>query len=149
MYLGLSQPYATTVSAALDWGRPLLVLVVVLAVWRLYRLRRCRDGLLVTLAVLLCFWSLTALNASIFGLPTVGRYQYLGVVGLALVASELARGDANRTLVHAGSWSWPSPRRSPTSPGSGTLPAGSTGSPSRRGAGSPLWSSPGIRWIRI
>ena len=98
VYLGLSQPFGTAVSPALAWGRPLLVLAVVLAVWRLYRLRRPPDGVLVTLAVLLCFWSLTALNASIFGLPTVGRYQYLGVVGLALVASELARG------VRVGRW---------------------------------------------
>jgi hypothetical protein len=46
----------------------------------------------VTLAILLSYWSLTGLNTSILGLPTVGRYQYLGVVALALVASELLRG---------------------------------------------------------
>ena len=101
VYLGLSQPYGST-AGALDWGRPLLVLMAVLAVWRIYRLRRPPDGLLVTLAVLLCFWSLTALNASIFGLPTVGRYQYVGVVGLALVASELARGARIGRWVTAG-----------------------------------------------
>ena len=68
------------------------MLVVALAVWRVYRIRRPSNRLWVTLAILLSYWSLTGLNASIFGLPTVGRYQYLGVVGLALVASELLRG---------------------------------------------------------
>ena len=92
VYLGLSQPFGATESSSLAWGRPLLVLVAGLAVWRLYRLRRPSNRFFATLAVLLCFWSLTALNASIFGLPTVGRYQYLGVVGLALVGAELARG---------------------------------------------------------
>ena len=53
---------------------------------------RPSNRLWVTLAILLSYWSLTGLNTSIFGLPTVGRYQYLGVVALALVASELLRG---------------------------------------------------------
>jgi hypothetical protein len=92
VYLGLSQPIGETETPALAWGRPLLVLVVALAAWRIYRLRRPPDRLWVILAVLLGYWSLTALNASVFGLPTVGRYQYLGVVGLALVAAELGRG---------------------------------------------------------
>jgi len=92
VYLGLSQPMGATDQPSLAWGRPLLVLVGAFAVWRLYRLRRPPDRVLTVLAVLLCFWSLTALNASILGLPTVGRYQYLGVVGLALVGAELVRG---------------------------------------------------------
>ena len=91
-YLGLSQPFGVTESPSLAWGRPLVVLVVGLAVWRVYRVRRPSNRLWVTLAILLGYWSLTGLNASIFGLPAVGRYQYLGVVGLALVASELLRG---------------------------------------------------------
>ena len=91
-YLGLSEPFGVTESAALAWGRPLLVLLVGLAVWRVYRVRRPPNRLWVTLAIMLCYWSLTGLNSSGFGLPTVGRYQYLGVVALALVASELLRG---------------------------------------------------------
>lgn len=91
-YLGLSQPFGVTESPSLAWGRPLVVLVVALAFWRVYRIRRPSNRLWVTLAILLGYWSLTGLNASRFGLPTVGRYQYLGVVGLALVASELLRG---------------------------------------------------------
>ncbi|HEY6771510.1 MAG TPA: hypothetical protein VI035_03560 [Solirubrobacterales bacterium] len=92
VYLGLSQPVGETETPALAWGRPLLVLVAALVAWRIYRLRRPPDRLWVVLAVLVGYWALTGLNASIFGLPTVGRYQYLGVVGLALVAAELGRG---------------------------------------------------------
>ena len=43
-------------------------------------------------AILLCFWSLTALNFNPFSAPTVGRYQYVGIVLIALVAAELLRG---------------------------------------------------------
>ena len=91
-YLGLSQPIGGAESQTLGWGRPLLFLLVALAIWRVYRIRRPSKRLWVTLAILLSYWSLTGLNTSLFALPTVGRYQYLGIVGLALVASELLRG---------------------------------------------------------
>jgi hypothetical protein len=91
-YLGLSQPFGVTETPSLAWGRPLAVLLIGLAAWRIYRVRRPPNRLWVTLAILLVYWSLTGLNSSVFGLPTVGRYQYLGVVGLALVASEVLRG---------------------------------------------------------
>jgi hypothetical protein len=91
-YLGLTQPFGVTDGASLAWGRPLLVLFSALGIWRVYRIWRPPNRVWVTLGILLAYWSLTGLNTSIFGLPTVGRYQYLGVVGLALVASELLRG---------------------------------------------------------
>ena len=92
VYLGLSGPIGATDSPALAWGRPLLVLAVGLAIWRILRIWRPPDRLWTVLAILLGYWSLTALNASPFGLPTVGRYQYLGCLGLALLAAELGRG---------------------------------------------------------
>ncbi|HEY1237569.1 MAG TPA: hypothetical protein VGE91_04480 [Solirubrobacterales bacterium] len=91
-YLGLSQPFGVTQTPSLAWGRPLVVLLAGLAAWRAYQLRRPPNRVWVTLAILLCYWALTGLNSSVFGLPTAGRYQYLGVVALALVASELLRG---------------------------------------------------------
>ena len=91
-YLGLSSPIGETGSPALGWGRPLLVLTACLAIWRLWRIWRPPDRVWTVVAVLVGYWSLTALNASPFGLPTVGRYQYLGCLGFALVAAELGRG---------------------------------------------------------
>jgi hypothetical protein len=90
--LGLNTPYSPGGAPSLAWGRPLLVLAVVLAAWRVHRTGRPSARLLATVTTLIGFWSLTALNASIFGLPTVGRYQYIGIVLLVLVAAELLRG---------------------------------------------------------
>ncbi len=92
VYLGLSRPIGVTETPALAWGRPLLVLAGCLAVWRIWRIWRPPDRLWTVLAILLGYWALTGLNASQFGLPTVGRYQYMGCVGLALLAAELGRG---------------------------------------------------------
>ncbi len=76
----------------LDWGQPLLVLALALVVWRLFTLRRPSPRLLGTSALLLGFWFLTALNTNPFAPATAGRYQYIGIVLMALVASELAAG---------------------------------------------------------
>jgi hypothetical protein len=76
----------------LDWGRPLLVVALGLAAWRLFVLRRPSPRLAGTAVVLLGFWFLTALNANPFAPATAGRYQYLGIVLMALVAAELASG---------------------------------------------------------
>lgn len=93
-WLGLNNPLGVVRPDSLSWGRPLLVLGVAIAAWRLHRLNQVPGQLLVALTVLVGFWSLTGLNSSVFGLPTAGRYQYIGVVGLVLVAAELARGIA-------------------------------------------------------
>jgi hypothetical protein len=76
----------------LDWGQPLLVLALALVAWRLYVVGRPSPRLLATGALLLGFWFLTALNTNPFAPATVGRYQYIGIVLLALVAAELAAG---------------------------------------------------------
>jgi hypothetical protein len=76
----------------LDWGQPLLVVALGLVAWRLYVLRRPSPRLLGTSALLLGFWFLTALNTNPFAPATAGRYQYIGIVLMAMVASELAVG---------------------------------------------------------
>lgn len=89
-------------ASPLDWGRPLLLLALGLAAWRLYVLRRPPARLLGTTVLLLGFWFLTALNTNPLAPATAGRYQYLGIVLMALVASELAAGiRANRYAVAA------------------------------------------------
>jgi hypothetical protein len=100
--LGLGAPVGDISPSSLDWGRPLLVLALAIAGWRTYRLGRVPSQLLVALTVLVGFWALTGLNASVFGLPTAGRYQYIGVIGVVLVAAELARGVEVRHWVAMG-----------------------------------------------
>ena len=63
-----------------------------LVVWRLYVFVGLPPGLLGTAVLLLGFWFLTALNTSPLAPASAGRYQYLGIVLMALVASELAAG---------------------------------------------------------
>ena len=84
--VGQNQP------SPLDWGRPLLVLAVGVAAWRLYRLRRPPASVLAALVLLLGFWSLTALNANPLAPPSAGRYQYIGITFIAIAAAELLRG---------------------------------------------------------
>jgi hypothetical protein len=97
---GLSADIATWVGlgtlaydpSSLDWGRPLLVVALGLVAWRLHALSRISPRLLGTAVLLLGFWFLTALNTNPLAPATAGRYQYLGIVLMALVASELAAG---------------------------------------------------------
>lgn len=97
VWAGLSStPYN---SDALEWGRPLLIVVIGLAAWRLYVLRRPSPRVLGTAVILLGFWSLTALNTNPFAPATAGRYQYIGIVLLALLAAELAAGLRVRRYV--------------------------------------------------
>jgi hypothetical protein len=98
--LGLYTPFGVSDvrERALAWGRPLLVLALALAAWRVYLIRRPSPRLLATAVTLVGFWSLTALNASPLGLPTVGRYQYVGIVMMGLVVAELLKG------VRVGRW---------------------------------------------
>jgi hypothetical protein len=96
--LGLGANLGDYQTSPLDWGRPLLVLAVLLGAWRIRGLGRPSHRLLAVLALLLGFWSLTALNASPLAPPTAGRYQYIGVILLVLVAAELAVG------LRAGRW---------------------------------------------
>ena len=90
--LGLGVPRDDTALTSLSWGQPLLVLAIALAGWRLYRLGRVPHQLLTVSAIALGFWCLAGLNSSVFSAPTVGRYQYVGIVLLVLVATELVRG---------------------------------------------------------
>ena len=99
--LGLAIPRDEATISPLDWGRPLLVVAIAAATWRVWRAgwRTFSRRLWAVLAMALVFWSLTGLNASFFGQATSGRYQYVGVVFIVLVAAELLRGVAVRRWV--------------------------------------------------
>ena len=90
--LGLATPRDEQPITALDWGRPLLVAAVALAVFALRRTGRISDRLLVALVIGLSFWFLASLNSTAVRAPTVSRYQFVGAVMLLLIAAELARG---------------------------------------------------------
>lgn len=91
-WLGIATPRDEMAITPLDWGRPLLVIAAALVVWRLVWIASVPPRFLAVLAVPTVFWTLTGLNATFFGQATSGRYQYIGVVGLVLIASELLRG---------------------------------------------------------
>jgi hypothetical protein len=96
---GLGTTRNDTQVGLLDWGRPLLAVVLVFAGMRLVALGRIPRGLWIALAVALGFWVLTAFNSVLFRHPDNGRYQYLGVVFLLLVLAELFRGVRPRGWV--------------------------------------------------
>ena len=76
----------------LEWGRPLLVAVVGLTAWRLYKLGRIPPWLWVVAAIGFSFWVLAALNEKPGRTATAPRYQYVSAVFILLIAAELVRG---------------------------------------------------------
>jgi hypothetical protein len=91
---GLAGPPLPETGAALDWGRPLLVLAVVALVWRIVRLGRLTPRLAMLLAGGLAFWLLTAVSRAGFAYapPYSSRYIYVGALFAVLIAVEVARG---------------------------------------------------------
>ena len=69
--------------------------------WRIWRagFAALPRRLWAVLALGLTFWSLTALNASFLGQATAGRYQYMGVIYVVMIAAELLRGVTVRRWV--------------------------------------------------
>lgn len=76
----------------LEWGRPLLVVAVGLAGWRIYRLGRVPRWLWVVAAIGFSFWVLAALNEKPGRTAVASRYQYVSAVFILLIAAELLRG---------------------------------------------------------
>jgi len=90
--LGLT-PRGFAAGGGLDWGRPLLVVALLLVGLRVTRSRvPIPRWLWVSALVLLSFWFLTAFNATAFRAPTASRYQYAGAVLTLLVVADLAAG---------------------------------------------------------
>jgi hypothetical protein len=92
--LGLT-PRGFAAGGGLDWGRPLLVVALLLVGLRVARSRvPIPRWFWVSALVLLSFWFLTAFNATAFRAPTASRYQYAGAVLTLLVVADLAAGVA-------------------------------------------------------
>lgn len=91
--LGLAIPVASaTAPNGLDWGRPLAILLIGLAAWRMSRLERIPRSLWVVLAVGLAFWVLGGLDVKPGRAASDSRYQYPSAVFVLLFAAELLRG---------------------------------------------------------
>jgi hypothetical protein len=89
---------SVTVHDRLIWARPLTVVLVFLAAWRLYRLPRIPHWFWVVLAVAGSFWVLAGFNQIPGREASASRYQYLGVVFLFMLAAELLRPQLERGL---------------------------------------------------
>jgi hypothetical protein len=91
--LGLGAPELFGGTAGLEWGRPLLLGLVVIAIAWVLRSRSPRLlWALVPLAIGLAFWSLTAANFAFGRAPYASRYQYVGGVFVLMIAADLAAG---------------------------------------------------------
>lgn len=90
--LGLATPRDEAPVGALDWGRPLAALALVLGGVGLYRLRSVPRWLWVVGTVALSYWLLAAINHEPGHDATSSRYQYVGAILLLLIAAELVRG---------------------------------------------------------
>jgi len=89
---GLATPALGVPAGGLEWGRPLAVVAILAATWRIHRLGRVPDQLWVVLAVGATFWILAGFNQMPGREPTASRYQYVGAIFVLLVAAELLRG---------------------------------------------------------
>jgi hypothetical protein len=78
--------------ATLFWGRPLLLVAVLLLIWRLAALRPVPVRVLALLASAAAFWLLGGLQRAQFGSPDSSRYLYVGALFVLLLAVELVRG---------------------------------------------------------
>lgn len=90
--LGLATPRDETAVSPLEWGRPLLVVALALAAWRLWRLGWIPPQLIVVAAIAATFWLLAGINEKPGRDPHTSRYQYIGAIFLLLIAAELLRG---------------------------------------------------------
>jgi hypothetical protein len=91
--LGLGTPILFGGTGGLEWGRPILVALLAVAVAWVVRSRSPRlIWTLVPLAIGLSFWFLTAANYALGRQPYASRYQYVGGVFVLLIAASLAAG---------------------------------------------------------
>ncbi len=74
------------------YGRPLLVIAIVVAALRVRRIGGIPRGLVIAVAIAVVFWFLAALNETYARPASNGRYQYPGAFFLVMIAAELVRG---------------------------------------------------------
>lgn len=91
--LGLAIPAEwLTAPNGLDWGRPLTVGLLALALWRLWRMPRIPRSLLVVIAVGFVFWILGGFDVKPGRAASASRYQYSGAAFVLMIAGGLLAG---------------------------------------------------------
>lgn len=73
-------------------GRPVLILVAALIVFRVVRYRVLTPRLIALVVILGCFWVLVAVARAQLGQPWASRYVYTGVILITLILAESFRG---------------------------------------------------------
>jgi hypothetical protein len=89
---------AIEVHDRLLWARPVAVVLVFLAAWRLYKRDRVPLWFWVVLATAGSFWILAGFNQMPGRDPDASRYQYLDVFFLFMLAAEVLRPELERGL---------------------------------------------------
>jgi hypothetical protein len=91
--LGLAIPADGIVAPnGLDWGRPLTVVLLPLALWRLWRMPRVPRSLWVVLAVALVYWFPGGFDVKPGRVASASRYQYTGAAFVLMIAAGLLAG---------------------------------------------------------
>jgi hypothetical protein len=89
---GLAAPAPGADVGGLDWGRPILLVALLLAGWRLHKPGSASRWLWVVGAIALTFWFLAGVNLTEGRGPTASRYQYPSAIFILLIAAELLHG---------------------------------------------------------
>ena len=113
----------------LDWGRPLAVVAIGLACWRLNRLGRAPRWFWVVLAIGGSFWFLAGLNQMPGRDPTASRYQYIGVDLRPARRRRAAARRPDRAARHGRDRRSSPPPRSPATSTTCTRPTTATAAP--------------------
>ncbi len=90
----MASAFGALVGRALEWGRPLAVLGVLVVARRLSRPVPIPPRLAGLLGAGLCLWIMTAVARSTISAPEASRYTYLGAVVIVLSGVELLNGVA-------------------------------------------------------
>jgi hypothetical protein len=91
--LGLAVPAeGMTTPNGLDWGRPLTGALLLLGLWRLWKMPRVPRSLWVVLAAAFVYWTLGGFDVKPGRVASASRYQYTGGAFVLMIAAGLLSG---------------------------------------------------------
>lgn len=91
--LGLAIPAEGIIDPnGLDWGRPLAAILLLLALWRIWKMPRVPRSLWVVIAVAFVYWFLGGFDVKPGRVASASRYQYVGGAFVLMIAAGLLSG---------------------------------------------------------